>query len=144
MQVQIEDITQPPNIDDVIQVQFKHISQPPNIDDVMHVQIDDITQPPRTDDVIQVQIDDITQPPRTDDVPQVRNDSTIIEEIQQEQNTAKNEVDKETVEAFLKNSFDNLMNNRGDPAYYETSIQKKQKVDLPNHEENVDTLSTID
>ncbi|CAN0892118.1 hypothetical protein LINGRAHAP2_LOCUS17367, partial [Linum grandiflorum] len=135
MQVQIEDIIQSPNIDDVMQVQIEKITEPPRTDDVMQVQIENITEPPRTDDVMQVEIDDITQPPKTDDVLQVGNDSTIVEEIQQEQNSAKNEVNKETVEAFLKNSFDNLMNNRGDPAYYETSIQKKQKVDLPNHEE---------
>ncbi|CAN1222113.1 hypothetical protein LINGRAPRIM_LOCUS484 [Linum grandiflorum] len=32
------------------------------------------------------------------------------------------------VEAFLKNSFNNLMNNRGDSAYCETSLQKKQQI----------------
>ncbi|CAN1225913.1 hypothetical protein LINGRAPRIM_LOCUS1031, partial [Linum grandiflorum] len=35
---------------------------------------------------------------------------------------------KRSVEDFLKEAFDNMMNNKGDPAYCEFSIQNKKKL----------------
>ncbi|CAN0892133.1 hypothetical protein LINGRAHAP2_LOCUS17379, partial [Linum grandiflorum] len=75
----------------------------------MQVYIEDITQPPRTDDDMQVQIDNITQPPRTDDVLHVKADSTIVEEIQQDNETIGQLMERSFIVQLVEHNSDDLV-----------------------------------